>query len=94
MRQLAAEQFALDVAGEIPAIAGLPSPWFADQRREESSAIHIPTIPQCPLVQLPAVQNDHYPEMMSRSDIYFRLSLIWLATLLVGALMLLRACTL
>jgi hypothetical protein len=31
-RQLAAEQFPLHMAGEIPAVAGLPGPRLADQR--------------------------------------------------------------
>ena len=39
-RQLAAEQLALNVAGEIPAIAGLPSPGLADQWREEFGTDH------------------------------------------------------
>jgi len=51
-RQPAAEQLALNVAGEVPAVAGLPCPLLADQRSKGSSTVF--TLLVCGLV-LPSV---------------------------------------
>jgi hypothetical protein len=80
-RQLTTEQLPLDVTGEIPAIARLPGPWLADERHKEKQ---LSPYPHCPSVQLSPVRNS-YPSVMSRGDLYFKLSLFWLGTLLVAA---------
>jgi hypothetical protein len=72
---------------KIPAIARLSGPGLADRRIEEPGTFHVAVVRRYNC----RGERRRYAEPMHVTDLRFRLSLIWLAVLSLGAIYLLLA---
>jgi hypothetical protein len=83
----ATEEFAPNMQVKIPAIARLSGPGLADRRIEEPGTFHVAVVRRYNC----RGERRRYAEPMHVTDLRFRLSLIWLAVLSLGAIYLLLA---
>jgi len=83
----ATEEFAPNMQVKIPAIARLSGPGLADRRIEEPGTFHVAVVRRYDC----RGERRRYAEPMHVTDLRFRLSLIWLAVLSLGAIYLLLA---
>lgn len=83
----ATEEFAPNMQVKIPAIARLSGPGLADRRIEEPGTFHVAVVRRYNC----RGEKRRYAEPMHCTDLWFRLSLIWLAVLSLGAIYLLLA---